>query len=29
MSDNEKRAYVLCWLLDHIDPDHCEKSIGV
>lgn len=27
--DNEKWACVLCWLLDHIDPDHCEKSIGV
>ena len=27
--DNEKWACWLCWLLDHIDPNHCEKSIGV
>lgn len=27
--DNEKWACMLCWLLDHIDPNHCEKSIGV
>ena len=27
--DEERWACVLCWLLDHIDPNHCEKSIGV
>lgn len=27
--DDEKWACWLCWLLDHIDPNHCEKSIGV
>ena len=27
--DSEKWACWLCWLLDHIDPNHCEKSIGV
>jgi hypothetical protein len=26
---DEKWACWLCWLLDHIDPDHCNKSIGV
>ena len=27
--DRERWACVLCWLLDKIDPNHCEKSIGV
>ena len=27
--DKECWACGLCWLLDHIDPDHCKKSIGV
>jgi hypothetical protein len=27
--NDEKWACWLCWLLDHIDPNHCEKSIGV
>ena len=27
--DDEAWACVLCWLLDKLDPDHCNKSIGV
>ena len=27
--DKERWACVLCWLLDKLDPDHCNKSIGV
>ena len=27
--DDEKWACWLCKLLDKIDPNHCEKSIGV
>ena len=27
--DEEMWACVLCWLLDHIDQNHCEKSIGI
>ena len=26
--DDERWACILCWLLNHIDKDHCEKSIG-
>ena len=25
----EQWAVCLCWLLDHIDKNHCEKSNGV
>lgn len=28
-SDRECWAVWLCWLLDKIDPNHCEKSKGV
>jgi hypothetical protein len=28
-TDRECWAVWLCWLLDKIDPSHCEKSIGV
>ena len=27
--DREKWACLLCKLLDKLDPNHCEKSIGV
>ena len=27
--NNEKWACLLCKLLDKLDPNHCEKSIGV
>ena len=27
--DTEKWACLLCKLLDKLDPNHCEKSIGV
>ena len=27
--DREKWACLLCKLLDKLDPDHCNKSIGV
>lgn len=27
--DDEKWACLLCKLLDKLDPNHCEKSIGV
>ena len=26
---DEKWACMLCWLLDKLDKDHCNKSIGV
>jgi hypothetical protein len=28
-TDRECWAVWLCWLLDKIDPKHCEKNIGV
>jgi hypothetical protein len=27
--DRECWAVWLCWLLDKLDPDHCNKNIGV
>jgi hypothetical protein len=27
--NDEQWACWLCWLLDKVDPDHCQKSIGV
>jgi len=29
LKDDEKWACLLCKFLDHLDPDHCKKSIGV
>ena len=29
LQHEEKWACWLCKLLDHLDPDHCNKSIGV
>lgn len=28
-SDRETWAICLCWILDKVDKNHCEKSIGV
>jgi hypothetical protein len=28
-TDRECWAVWLCWLLDNLDKDHCEKNIGV